>query len=133
MTLALVKGVLLGAVLLAGYGLGFTFYQLTVEPPLCEVPVVVEVQNGCGTPGIAEKVANDLRSEAFDVMLVENADDFDYPETIVVDRSGDRSKAWAVARALEVRDVITHTRTGDDFFVDVTVVIGSDIGGGGRL
>lgn len=99
--------------------------QLRREASVCEVPVVVEVLNGCGRAGIAEKVASRLRDLGFDVMYVGNADGFDYGETLVVDRTGDKDKARVVAEALGRAPVIRQV--GRTFFVDVTVVVGEDI------
>ena len=93
--------------------------------PECEVPVIVEVLNGCGVSGVADKVAARLRGKDFDVMFVGNADDFNYEETLIVDRSGACSKAITVARALEVENVVQQVR--GSFFVDVSVVVGSDM------
>ncbi|MGD8628613.1 MAG: LytR C-terminal domain-containing protein [bacterium] len=93
--------------------------------PECEVPVIVEVLNGCGVSGVADKVAARLRREDFDVMFVGNADDFNYEETLIVDRSGACSKAITVARALGVKNVVQQVR--ESFFVDVSVVVGSDM------
>ena len=93
----------------------------------CEVPVVVEVRNGCGVRGIAEEVREFLSDRGFDVMFVGNADDFSHDETLVVDRSGDRSKVLAVAAALGASGVIYQVSSA--FFVDVTVVVGSDLAG----
>ena len=95
--------------------------------PECEVPVIVEVLNGCGVSGVADKVAAKLRGEDFDVMFVGNADDFNYEESLIVDRSGACSKAITVARALDVENVVQQVR--ESFFVDVSVVVGSDMAG----
>ena len=95
------------------------------DDPECEVPVIVEVLNGCGVSGVADKVAARLRGKDFDVMFVGNADDFNYEETLIVDRSGACSKAITVARALEVENVVQQVR--GSFFVDVSVVVGSDM------
>jgi calcineurin-like phosphoesterase len=112
-------------------GIGAAYLALSIalrlrqDSPTCEVPVIVEVLNGCGIKGIAEDVAQRLRSRGFDVMFVGNADDFSFQETLVVDRSGDRDKAFTVADALGVTDVIHQVRSA--FFVDVTVVVGGDL------
>jgi predicted GTPase len=92
---------------------------------LCELPAVVEVLNGCGRPGIAGKVADRLRDRGFDVMYVGNADDFNYPETVVVARTEDPDKAHAVAQALGRAPVVSQVTS--TFFVEVTVVVGGDI------
>ena len=91
----------------------------------CETQIVVEVLNGCGVSGIGERVGRTLRNRGLDVMFVGNADDFRYPETIVVDRSGDRSKVREVADVLGGPPVVHQV--SDVAFVDVTVVVGSDI------
>ncbi len=117
-------------VLLAA-GIGAIYMALSVVPhlthrgPVCELPVVIEVLNGCGRPGVAEKVASHLRGCGFDVMYVGNADDFGFTETLVVDRTGDRDKAHAVAAALGRAPVVCQMSSA--FFVDVTVVLGDDV------
>ena len=124
MTKAVLKAAFGGVGLVAVY-LGWTaLSQLDDSPSLCEVPVVVEVLNGCGREGVAEKVGEYLREKGFDVMFVGNADDFEYTETLVVDRCGDRSRALEVARALQVDAVIRQVSS--IFFVDATVVVGGD-------
>jgi predicted GTPase len=92
----------------------------------CELPAVVEVLNGCGRAGIADKVASHLRDCGFDVMYVDNADDFKYDKTLVVARTGDGDKAHAVAAALGQAPVVHQVSS--TFFVDVTVVVGGDVG-----
>jgi len=92
---------------------------------VCELPVVVEILNGCGRSGVAERVASHLRGCGFDVMYVGNADDFDFADTIVVDRTGDRDKALAVAAALGEVQVVCQVTSA--FFVDVTVILGDDV------
>ncbi len=99
--------------------------QFAHHGSVCELPVVVEVLNGCGQSGIAEKVASHLRGCGFDVMYVGNADDFGFTETLVVDRIGDRDKARAVAAALGRAPVVYQMSSA--FFVEVTVVLGDDI------
>jgi len=91
---------------------------------VCELPVVVEVLNGCGRPGVAERASSHLRNRGFDIMYVGNADDFDFAETLVVDRTGDRDKAHAVADALGGAPVVYQVSSA--FFVDVTVILGGD-------
>jgi hypothetical protein len=104
-----------------------TFLGREGPDPECEVPVIVEVLNGCGVSGIADRVAARLKDEDFDVMYVGNADDFNYGETLIVDRSGACCKAVTVARALDVDNVVQQVR--ESFFVDVSVIVGSDMAG----
>jgi hypothetical protein len=125
MTWACSKSILLWLVLLAGYLAWVVASQVGKAGSVCEIPVIVEVLNGCGLPGIAEQVAEFLRGRGFDVMFISNADDFGYVNTLVVDRSGDSSKALAVARAMGVVPVISQVSSAT--FADATVIIGSDI------
>ncbi len=122
---ACAKSILLCLVLLAGYLAWVVASQVGKAGSVCEIPVIVEVLNGCGLPGVAEQTAEFLRCRGFDVMFISNADDFDYVNTLVVDRSGDRSKALAIARAMGVVPVISQVSSAT--FADATVVIGSDI------
>lgn len=127
MTWALAKAILLCAVVFAGYMIWAALLDSQGTGEICEVPVVIEVLNGCGYPGIAERVSEMLRGYGFDVMFIGNADDFDYVNTLVVDRSGDHSKALAIARVLDGASVIYQT--SEATFVDATVIIGSSLAG----
>ena len=119
------RTVLLAAAIVAVYMALSVLAHFTHRGSVCEIPVVVEVLNGCGRPGIAEKVASHLRGCGFDVMFVGNADDFGFTETLVVDRTGDRDKAHAVAAALGWAPVVYQMSSA--FFVDVTVVLADDV------
>jgi hypothetical protein len=119
------KSILLCLVLLAGYLTWMVASQAGKAGSVCETPVIVEVLNGCGRPGVAEQIAEALRNRGFDVMFISNADDFRYANTLVVDRSGDRSKALAIAGAMGAVSVISQVSSAT--FADATVVIGSDI------
>jgi len=88
--------------------------------------VKVEVLNGCGTDGLARIVGNRLRSAGFDVMSLDNADRFDYPESIVIDRLGNPNEADRVAEALGISNRIQQI-VPDPFRIEsVTVIIGKD-------
>jgi hypothetical protein len=72
------------------------------EPP--ETVYTVIVLNGCGRRGAAARV-RDLLMEAPDLDVVEtgNAEDFAYPQTLVVDLAGNPAAAQRVARVLQER------------------------------
>ena len=119
-----VKLVLLAGTILAGVLLASSlFFAERAERPN-EAVIVVEVRNGCGASGLGDRVAAYLKDRGFDVMFVGNADDFDFGETIVVDRSGEWTKAREVARALGGVPVVQQISGGT--FVDATVVLGQD-------
>lgn len=90
--------------------------------------VKVEVLNGCGVDGMAREVGNRLRETGFDVMTLDNADRFDYPESIVIDRLGKPEDADRVAEALGISNRIQQI-VPDPFRIEsVTVIIGRDYG-----
>ena len=89
--------------------------------------VQVEVLNGCGEAGISQQVMKYLRKQGFDVVNIDNAEHFKFPETIILDRRGGQEiseSAKAVAQALGTPHVI-HQRN-EDRLVDVTAIIGKD-------
>jgi hypothetical protein len=95
------------------------------EPLPVERRVIrIEVLNGCGTAGLAKKATDFLRMKGFDVVDMRNAENFDFPETIVVDRIGDMAAAWQVARAVGVDNVIQQKE--EDPILDVTLILGRD-------
>ena len=88
--------------------------------------IKVEVLNGCGVDGLARAVGGHLRDLGFDVMTLENADSFDYPESIVVDRVGKLSEADRVGEALGIVNRIQQI-IPDPFRIEgVTVIVGRD-------
>jgi hypothetical protein len=111
----------------------YSFFSRSENPD--EVPkpryhssrdVKVEVLNGCGINGLARIVGNRLRSTGFDVMTLDNADRFDYPESIVIDRLGSPDEADRVAEALGISNRIQQI-VPDPFRIEsVTVIIGKD-------
>jgi len=95
-----------------------------VTGPTGEGTVVVEVLNGCGLKGIGERACQLLNDQGFDVMFVGNADDFGYERTLVVDRTGDLSKANAIADVLGIGQVISQLSAST--YVEATLVVGND-------
>lgn len=93
-------------------------------PPSRAEDLTVLVLNGCGVEGIGQRTARHLRSLGLDVIDFRNADNFDYTETIVVDRTGDLASAVGVARMLGVGNVIQQIP--ETPLVDVIVIIGAD-------
>jgi len=121
----LVKAAVLLLVLLSAHLAYETALLIDVRGLSGEARVVVEVLNGCGRSGIGERVSEFLSDKGFDVMFVGNADDFQYDRTLIVDRTGDLSKAVALADALGLGQVISQINTST--YVEATVVVGSDL------
>lgn len=91
--------------------------------------IKVEVLNGCGEKGIAAKISDFLRTEYIDVVRSENADNFEYERTILIQRSDDLLNLKTVAKVLnfeinnEDRVLIQSSSTAD---VDLTLILGKD-------
>lgn len=88
--------------------------------------IQVEVLNGCGVPGIASRYTHILRKNGFDVVESGNFDNFDITHTFIIDHSGNLDNARHVARALGLSSKRVIEERSKDFYLDATVVIGSD-------
>jgi len=88
--------------------------------------IQVEVLNGCGVSGIADLFTDYLRENDVDVVKTGNYIQFDIDETIVIDRIGNKANSNYVAELLNVREANSITQINNDYFVDVTLIIGRD-------
>ena len=91
--------------------------------------IEVEILNGCGEPGIAARFSEFLRDKRVDVVRSENADNFDYTKTVLIQRNENTSGLKYVADALKFdmknsARVMTAIDSNSD--VDITLVIGKD-------
>jgi hypothetical protein len=82
----------------------------------------IEILNGCGSPGAADRVALLLRRAGYLVERTGNADHFHYRNDIVAARRVDLARVEPLGRILEGASVIEQRIPGYD--VDVTVVVG---------
>jgi hypothetical protein len=62
----------------------------------------------------------------FDVVETGNYDHFDLSESIVISRTGEMENALKVANALGIAEEQVLREQSPDFYLDVTLVIGSD-------
>lgn len=88
--------------------------------------IQLEVLNGCGTTGIADKFTDYLRERNFDVVNRGNYRSFDINNTFVIDRTGNIANAEKVAAALGIDRKYIVQQTSDDYFLDVSLIIGRD-------
>lgn len=127
---------IIGGLLIAGlvfatkaYWAPQTAPDVVPEAPQVSQNIRVEILNGCGTGGIATEVGQKLRDFGIDVMTLGNAENFNFPETIVIDRLGKIEYARQVAEVLGTPNVIQQ-KTPDPFRIEeVTVIIGRDYRG----
>jgi hypothetical protein len=98
----------------------------TVQQIAPAVPFIgsIQVLNGCGLAGAADRVTDFLRLKKFDVKYKGNAETWNYPLTMVISRTADMTIARQVAAALKT-DRCVLMRNGDSTY-NVTVIIGPD-------
>jgi hypothetical protein len=92
-----------------------------------DVPYIgrIQVLNGCGTGGSAHLVAEFLRKNNFDVKNIGNADNWNYPETLIISRTGDTTIATQVAGVLHTGNMVM-IRNNEETNYDATVIVGPD-------
>ncbi|KAF0151736.1 MAG: hypothetical protein FD143_1688 [Ignavibacteria bacterium] len=88
--------------------------------------IQIDVRNGCGVSGVADRYTDYLRSKGFDVADIGNYISSDVDETLIIDRIGNMANAYKVASALGVRNENVIQQLNKDYFIDVSVVIGKD-------
>ena len=120
-----------------GVPIEITFPSLPYTPKLAieiyeENPILdieVEILNGCGVPGLAEKVSNFLRSQQMDVVRSDNADHYNYDQTILILRNENLEGLKKVSQSFGIneQDELRIKHIPDEkLSVDITVIIGSD-------
>ena len=88
--------------------------------------IQLDVLNGCGVAGVADRYTDFLRAKNFDVVEIGNYISFDVDETFVIDRIGNKANAFKVAEALGIENVKVIQQLNDNYFLDVSLVIGKD-------
>lgn len=100
--------------------------RATDNPDLIGDVIQLEVLNGCGVPGLANDFTSVLRKNGFDVVETGNFKNFDMQNTVVIARTFDTKNAERVAKALGIEQEHVFIEASEDFYLDATVVIGSD-------
>lgn len=88
--------------------------------------VQLDVRNGCGTSGLAARMADWLRDEGVDVLEAGDWTRFDVAQTFVLDRIGDPAPALDVLSLLELDPERIRVDVRPDYYLDATLVIGCD-------
>lgn len=95
--------------------------------PVLEINI--EVLNGCGEPGLASKFSDYLRSKRIDVVREDNANHFEYDQTILIQRNenveGLRLVAAALGFDINNRGQVKIEIDGNSD-VDMTLIVGKD-------
>lgn len=122
---------LLLCILLVGLFIRFIYpnvqnSQIQKNRDLVSDVIQIAVLNGCGVSGIADKFTDKLRNEGFDVVKIGNFSNFNMKHTTVISRLPDPTNARKVAQALGVDKDRVITEASENYYLDATVVIGSD-------
>lgn len=96
------------------------------DPALISSVIQMEVLNGVGITGLANQFTFTLRQFGFDVVETGNFDHFDVPNTLVISRTGQMENARRVAEAIGVQEQYIMREESPEFYLDVTLIIGSD-------
>jgi len=92
-------------------------------PPPTHPEIAIEVLNGCGVDGAADRAASELRRGGYPVDRVSDADHFHHRRDLVVIRRGDGSEAPTVSALLGGAAVIEQRIP--EYGYDLTVVVGT--------
>jgi hypothetical protein len=96
------------------------------DPVLISRVIQLEVLNGCGVSGIANRFTDKLRSFGFDVVETGNFDHFNVQNTKIISRSGNMEDARRIAEILGIEPQHVLREESPDFYLDVTLIIGED-------
>ena len=119
----LVRGLMV-LVLVLGVG-SFTWSWVGGEGPVVSLPPLqIEVLNGCGEPGLAQKVAERLQGLGHDVVRVADSADPGLEKTIVVDRRGRDRLSRELARRIGPCPVVLERLEAPE--ADLTLIVGAD-------
>ena len=86
----------------------------------------IEVLNGCGKSGVAEKLTDYLRSSGFDVVNLGNYRSFEINNSILIGRNQKIQNAEKVAAAVGLKKESVIQQVNPDYMLDVTFVLGKD-------
>lgn len=96
------------------------------KPELIGNVIQLEVLNGAGVAGLADTFTSTLRKNGFDVVQSGNFDNFNMQHTTVISRTANKDNARRVAEALGIDESQILVEASQDFYLDATIVIGSD-------
>lgn len=84
----------------------------------------IEVLNGTGETGLAMETAMKLRTMGIDVLIVGDAQRYDFDESILIDRKGNPDLMKRLSRFIGCRRVLKQIQPKP--LVDATLIIGKD-------
>jgi len=90
------------------------------------VRIQVEVLNGCGVSGVAEKLTDYLRTNNIDVVNLGNYRSFEIENSIIIGRNEKIQNAEKVAAIVGLDEQNIIQQFNSDYMLDVTFILGKD-------
>lgn len=90
------------------------------------IKIQVEVLNGCGVSGIADRLTDYLRSNHIDVVNLGNYRSFEIESSIIVGRNEKIKNAELIAELVGIDKNSIIQQTNPDYLLDVTFILGKD-------
>ena len=88
--------------------------------------IQVEVLNGCGVSGVAEKLTDHLRSNNIDVVNLGNYRSFEIENSVIIGRNEKIHNAEIVAAIVGLDNQSIIQQINPDDMLDVTFILGKD-------
>ena len=88
--------------------------------------IQVEVLNGCGVSGVAEKLTDYLRTNNIDVVNLGNYRSFEIENSIIIGRNEKIYNAEKVAAIVGLDEQNIIQQINPDYLLDVTFILGKD-------
>ncbi len=96
--------------------------EVIPEEEIQEQPVIIEILNGTRVSGIAGRMSTFLMSNNIDSIIVGNADNKNFPETIIIERK--QGIGGEISRLTGVRNLTFDLESDSD--IAVTIILGSN-------
>ena len=96
------------------------------QTDLLKEKIQVEVLNGCGVSGIADKLTDFLREKSFDVVNIGNYRSFEIDNSILIDRTGNLLNVKIIADSIGLNNSNIIQQINKDYLLDVTIILGKD-------
>lgn len=88
--------------------------------------IQVEVLNGCGVSGVAEKLTDYLRTNNIDVVNLGNYRSFEIENSIIIGRNEKIHNAEIIAAIVGLDEHSIIQQINPDYLLDVTFILGKD-------
>ena len=98
--------------------------DLLIDGPKARIQV--EVLNGCGITGVADKLTDYLRINRIDVVNLGNYRSFEIENSIIISRNNKIINAEKVAALVGLDENSIIQQTNSDYMLDVTFILGKD-------